>query len=195
MKVWSYGEARDRAAGLASRWRSEDWYDGSVSSAPGPVSHEVAALGFVIESDASGALFQLRDTVETALKLATLIFASDLRTLDLEPQLRAALFAKPLALGDWAELSQRMAKVIAQTDGAVSQDFAAAFLDGQRRDITQVFVGTWNNELAHGAFRNDPLERLEVLETLLFDPNDGVARLFALFAEMPWPKVPTVLRP
>ncbi len=188
MKVWSYGEARDRAAGVASRWRSEDWYDGFVGAAPGPVAHEVATLGFVIEADAGGALFQLRDTVETALKLATLIFASDLRTRELEPQLRAALFAKPLALGDWADLSQRMAQVIAQTDGAVSQDFATAFLSRQRREITQVFVGTRNNELAHGAFRNDPLERLEVLETLLFDPRDGVAHLFALFAEMPWPE-------
>jgi len=131
----------------------------------------------------------LRDTVESALKLAALIFARDLIEHGDADAVRRVLFAKPLTLGDWNQAASNFADMTARTESATTQAFAQAFNDRRRAEICNEFVRTRNQEIGHGAFRVDPMERAALLESLLFDPRTGVAGLFARFAQMPWPEL------
>ena len=187
-------EAKEELRRLAQRWREQPWWAHLTATGPGPIAHEVRAFADVLDGgDAGGALLQLRDTVETLLKLLALVMARDLiahGTAADAGAARKALLSRPLTLGSWAAAMREFAQRI-ETAGPAFLTLPLARIAASRpaQNAINDFVRDRNDEIGHGAFRRDPREAAKVVEKVAFGVHGGAASVFAAFAGAEWPRL------
>ena len=68
----------DHCRALGRDWQAQPWLPGLLATWPGPVAHEVQALGDLLDrGQAAGALWQLKDLAEVLIKVPALIHLLD----------------------------------------------------------------------------------------------------------------------
>lgn len=179
--------SRERLRDLAGEWRANDWYGPLTAMAPGPVAHEVEAVARVAETgDAGGTLLQLRDAVETVVKFAALAFAREMIESGNGETARAMLLGPQLSFGTWTGIADTLATTVIQRREGVTLDLARLFSDRAYRNALGDFAGKRNAEIGHGAFRYDPMERVDVVEDIIRDR--GLTQIIlGRLAGLDWP--------
>ena len=163
---------------LGRDWQAQTWLPGLLTTWPGPIAHEVQALGDLLDrGQAAGALWQLRDLAGVLIKVPALILARDLLDHQAPPMVRerihTALFAKPPSMGDWLGLARDLAKAVAagQGSGLIAPALAGLFRRGKGASPLQRtlddLVTFRNQHLGHGANRLDETEVADILRHAL----------------------------
>jgi tetratricopeptide (TPR) repeat protein len=143
--------------------------------------------------DPGAAMFQMRDTVETLVKFATLVIASDILQKGSSKEIKATqlhLFDGRLSLGGWTRNLNQFAKISADNPIRFSSaKFASQLKNAKIRSSIEQFVSIRNHHIGHGAFPPEPSDAVDVVQAAMIptDSEGGVLRLFGHLGDVEWP--------
>lgn len=172
---------------IMNKWYENLTYidDETLNTVPPIVSHEYRRIKELFDAqEVYGALFQLKDTVETIIKLYTTIaiaeiYAKEGKSND-EIRILASVTDKPLSLGDWAAFSETLVECTESDDLAIILDAISNW-----KNSPQILAISWRNRcIGHGAlgyyetpeFEQDFKHMFDVVNDLFAKHSDVLSK-------------------